>query len=183
MANIHAPGYDMTGPWAVRPNPLRDEDPMPLSMSRVSCKAFRWRMIGALAISLPSLLASPVQAQSDTARWVLVAPGPQYEAGAVWRMFFGTDWRDLWTTPTKVEVLNLRTFAGGLTPLKQGGGQQTKSLRFQAADGRQFNFRSVLESPAPMNRPMSGLIELQSAGLLKLPQSRGGTGVVVSGRV
>ena len=126
---------------------------MPLTLSIVSPKPAGWRMLGAVLLSLSSLLVSDVQAQSDTTRWMLVAPSPQYEAGAIWRMFFGTDWRDLWTTPTKVEVLNLQTFAGGLTPMKQGGGQQTKSLRFQAGDGRQFNFRSVDKDPSAVLPP------------------------------
>jgi hypothetical protein len=110
-------------------------------------------MVGALLLGLTPSLVPDIQAQSDTARWVLVAPSPQYEAGAVWRMFFGTDWRDLWTTPTKVDVLNLQTFAGGLTPLRQGGGMQTRSLRFQAVDGRQFNFRSVDKDPSAVLPP------------------------------
>src|SRR6185503_4890550 len=103
--------------------------------------------------TLASLTVTPVLAQADSAHYVLVAPSPQYEAGGIWRMFFGADWRDLWTTPTKVEVLNLQTFAGGLTPVKQGGGQQTKSLRFRAPDGRQFNFRSVDKDPSAVLPP------------------------------
>ena len=106
-----------------------------------------------LGIALTALSAAPVMAQSDSARWVLVAPSSQYEAGAIWRFFFGPDYRDLWTTPTKVEVLNLRTFAGGLEPVKVGGGQQTKSLRFKTPDGRLFNFRSVDKDPSAVLPP------------------------------
>ena len=107
----------------------------------------------AIAMAVTSFSAPALQAQADTMHWVLVAPSPQYEAGGIWRMFFGTDWRDLWTTPTKVDVLNLQTFAGGLTPVKQGGGQQTRSLRLRAPDGRQFNFRSVDKDPSAVLPP------------------------------
>ena len=31
-----------------------------------------------------------------------VAPGPQFKAGAVHRLFLGSDYRDLWTTPIRV---------------------------------------------------------------------------------
>jgi hypothetical protein len=124
---------------------------MPLSSSCVSTSsAHLGRMLG---FGLLLITARPAEAQSDSGRFVLVAPSPQYEAGGIWRMFFGADWRDLWTTPTKVEVLNLRTFAGGLTPVRQGGGQQTKSLRLKAPDGRQFNFRSVDKDPSAVLPP------------------------------
>src|SRR5439155_1649161 len=57
-------------------------------------------------------------------------------------------YRDLWTTPVRVEVLDLARVGGGLTPTKRGGGRQTKSLRFQSADGRTYVFRSVDKDPA-----------------------------------
>ncbi|OLC31876.1 MAG: hypothetical protein AUH81_17115 [Candidatus Rokubacteria bacterium 13_1_40CM_4_69_5] len=47
-----------------------------------------------------------------------------------------------------MEVLDLSRFGGGLTPLKRGGGRQTKSLRLRAADGRAYVFRSVDKDPA-----------------------------------
>ena len=46
-------------------------------------------------------------------------------------------------------MLDLRTYAGGLKPTKKGGGMQTKSLRFEAADGREFRVRSVDKDPSP----------------------------------
>lgn len=112
---------------------------------------------GAAAIAtLMCLVASPTllaQAQADTARWVLVAPNPKYDASTMWRFVFGGDYRDLWTTPTKVEILNLQTFAGGLVPVKVGGGQQTRSLRLENPEGRQFNFRSVDKDPSTILPP------------------------------
>lgn len=63
-------------------------------------------------------------------------------------MLFGSHWRDFWTLPVKVPVLDLATYAGGLTPLKKGGGMQTKSLKFTGADGRIYKFRSLDKDPA-----------------------------------
>jgi hypothetical protein len=48
----------------------------------------------------------------------------------------------------EVEVLDLSTFAGGLEPLRTGGGRQTRSLRFLGADGREYSFRSVDKDPS-----------------------------------
>jgi len=69
--------------------------------------------------------------------------GSEYQAGGFARFFTGDHWRDLWITPFKVQVLNLNSFAGGLTPSKRGGGLQTKSLHFTAGDGKKYKFRSI----------------------------------------
>jgi hypothetical protein len=88
------------------------------------------------------------------ARRVTVVPGARYKAGWLHRFFFGGHYRDLWTTPIEVELLDLDTFAGGLTATKRGGGEQTKSLRFKAADGRQYAFRSIDKDPTPALPPI-----------------------------
>ena len=82
-----------------------------------------------------------------------VVAGPRYKAGPLHRLFLGPTYRKLWTTPIEVEVLDLATFAGGLKPTKKGGGMQTKSLRFEAADGREFRVRSVDKDPTPTLPP------------------------------
>ncbi|MDQ6770923.1 MAG: outer membrane protein assembly factor [Gemmatimonadota bacterium] len=74
---------------------------------------------------------------------VVVIPGEIYRAEQFHRALLGDNYREEWTTPIKVPVLNLRTFHGGLTPGKTGGGAQTISLRFDAADGSKWVFRSV----------------------------------------
>jgi hypothetical protein len=91
---------------------------------------------------LPLLLgvASPTEAQRDSAT---VVAGAHYRAGGLEASLFGRDYRDLWTTPIRVPVLDLGRHEGGLTPVERGSGLQTRSLRFRAADGREFNFRSV----------------------------------------
>lgn len=76
-----------------------------------------------------------------------VIPGREYQAGWLHRVLFGDHYRDIWTTPVKVPIIDLGTFAGGMTPIDTGGGFQTKSLRFQSGDGRQFAFRSVNKDP------------------------------------
>lgn len=82
-------------------------------------------------------------------RTVVVVAGPRYKAGPLHRLLFGPHYRSTWTTPVAVEVLDLRSFAGGLTPLKVGGGKQTKSLGFRGKDGAEYRFRSVDKDPTP----------------------------------
>jgi hypothetical protein len=74
---------------------------------------------------------------------VEVTPGAHYEAGGLRRFFFGDGYRDLWTTPIEVPVLDLKTFAGGLRVLEKSGGNQTKGLKLEGRDGTQYVFRSV----------------------------------------
>jgi hypothetical protein len=94
--------------------------------------------------------ASPSSPSAPTAaagsRTTVVA-GPQYDAGWFHRLMLGAHYRDLWTTPVDVEVLDLSRFAGGLTPTACGGGRQTKSLRFRGGDGGEYAFRSVDKDP------------------------------------
>ncbi|MGH7547494.1 MAG: hypothetical protein ACREMM_04885, partial [Gemmatimonadales bacterium] len=73
--------------------------------------------------------------------------GAHYGAGWLHRLMLGAHYRDLWTTPLEVDVLDLSRFAGGLAPSRCGGRRQTKSLRFLGADGREYVFRSVDKDP------------------------------------
>ncbi|MGH7597512.1 MAG: BamA/TamA family outer membrane protein [bacterium] len=80
-------------------------------------------------------------------------PGPRYNAGGLKKFFAGEHYRDLWTTPLEVPILDLGTYAGGLTPVKEGGGSQTTALRLQAANGVQYTFRSLDKDPSRILPP------------------------------
>jgi hypothetical protein len=99
------------------------------------------------------LLAFSVSAQVEDRRepdTVVVAPGARYGASWPFRIFFGGQWRDHWTTAIRVRKLDLSTFDGGLRPVRRGGGQQTKSFRLKSANGRTWAFRSVDKDPTRM---------------------------------
>ena len=64
---------------------------------------------------------------------VRIAASPRYATTGFKRIFLGDTYRDLWTTPVLAPVVNLHTYAGGLKPDKEGGGHQTKNLRFDSA--------------------------------------------------
>ncbi len=113
-----------------------------------------------LLAALLAAAAAPVAAQTTGSAATLtpggtapVTPGPQYRAGWLHRLFFGDHYRNLWTTPIEVQVLDLASIGGGLTPTKKGGGKQTVSLRFKSRDGREYAFRSVNKDPAPLLPP------------------------------
>ncbi len=68
---------------------------------------------------------------------------PNYEAGKSKRFWLGRNYRDAWTAGLQLPVLNMDTYKGGLHPIKKGGGLQSKSLRLEAADGKQYVLRSI----------------------------------------
>lgn len=67
----------------------------------------------------------------------------QYEAKALKNKILGSNYRKEWGTSVDVPYLDLGTERGGLNLIKRGGGQQTRSLRLQAPDGKQYVLRSV----------------------------------------
>lgn len=77
----------------------------------------------------------------------LVVPGERFRASASKRWLYGDNYRDLWTTPVEVAVLDLDAVGGGLTPLRTGGFGQSVSLHFTGEDGRRYTVRSLDKDP------------------------------------
>ena len=77
----------------------------------------------------------------------VVVPGERFRAGGFKRWMYGSDYRDLWTTPIEVAVLDLDNVGGGLTPLRTGGFGQSISLHFMGKDGRRYTVRSLDKDP------------------------------------
>ncbi|HRE42134.1 MAG TPA: BamA/TamA family outer membrane protein [Ignavibacteria bacterium] len=82
-----------------------------------------------------------------------VVAGKEYDISGFSEIFLGKHWRDLWTKPFKVELLNLELYEGGLKPIKKGGGMQTKSLRFESKNGKKYKFRSINKDPRKVLQP------------------------------
>ncbi len=76
-----------------------------------------------------------------------VTAGPEYKATPTLRRWFGPGYRDVWTTPFEAPVLDLKTEAGGLAPVRQVGGLQTAGLAMRGADGKSYTFRSLHKEP------------------------------------
>ncbi|MEO6446190.1 MAG: BamA/TamA family outer membrane protein [Gemmatimonadaceae bacterium] len=76
---------------------------------------------------------------------VAVVANGRFDAGEVHRFFMGDTYRDVWGQPIKVPIVDLDDFAGGLKPTEEGGGNQTRSLRFASSDGREWTFRPVIK--------------------------------------
>src|SRR2546425_166946 len=146
---VHArriPGGRPRPPERDRRRPLRRRHGGVRTMARVSSARGAALALGVAAALAPAGAAGQAGPANPAGRQTVVA-GAHYRAGWFHRLLLGAHYRDLWTTPLEVEVLDLSRFAGGLTPSRCGGRRQTKVLRFSSADGRDYAFRSVDKDP------------------------------------
>lgn len=109
------------------------------------------RRLGPLLVLLVPLAAGSAAAQAPRARpaprvgtdSVTIAADSSHAAGSMFKTLFGRHYRDLWTAPIRVAVLDLERFDGGLKATEEGGGKQTSNLHFDSRNGREWVFRSV----------------------------------------
>ncbi len=73
--------------------------------------------------------------------------GAEYVNTPFRRWAMGTHYRKEWLTPIATPFLDLDQQFGGLRPFAKGGGLQTHSLKFKAADGNEYAFRSINKDP------------------------------------
>ncbi len=92
-----------------------------------------------LVLTISFLLISCLSSNAQPGNETATAPGSHFNTSGAKKFWMGANYRTEWNTPVKVPVLKLT----GLTPIKKGGGKQTKSLRVEDANGRQFIIRSI----------------------------------------
>lgn len=106
------------------------------------------------------------------ARTHLVIPGERFRAGPLHRWLYGANYRDLWTIPIEIPVLDLDGAGGGLTPLRTGGDGQSVSLHFTGRDGIRYTVRSLDKdatrkvSPGIRNSVVGQVLQDMVSGLL-----------------
>src|SRR5690349_18878791 len=100
-------------------------------------------LLPALLLTVSAFSQKTVTVDSTNPYIHTVIAGKEYQSSRWHKWLWGEDYREEWTTPVRIPVLNLDSAFGGLTPIKEGGGRQTKSLRLKDASGRQFVLRSV----------------------------------------
>ena len=105
--------------------------------------------VGLLACGV-AVFSGPAWAQSNAAPRpgqdsVVVQASKKYGASGIHAWLLGGNYRDVWYQPTKVPVLDLQKYAGGLTALEEGGNAQTRNLHLRGADGKEYVFRPVFK--------------------------------------
>jgi hypothetical protein len=89
---------------------------------------------------------SPGPSTAAPATQTIVA-GKEFDRSGKWTFWFGDGYRKAWTTPVELPVLDLKTEASGLTPLRQIGGFQTEGLAMKGGDGQGYTFRKLEKHP------------------------------------
>lgn len=79
---------------------------------------------------------------------------------------WGDRYRELYGTKIEAKVAVLDTLYGGLTPMRKGGGHQTKSIRLKDTLNREYNLRAIkksavqfLQTVAYKNKPVAEQFE------------------------
>ncbi|MDR6923091.1 metallophosphoesterase [Chryseobacterium sp. 2987] len=75
-----------------------------------------------------------------------VYPVELTQKGNVYRWLWGEHYRKYYGIPIEAPTADLATLNGGFTPFREGGGNQSNSLRLKAADGQEFVMRGVKKS-------------------------------------
>ncbi len=76
-----------------------------------------------------------------------VVPNKDLEASGFKRLLLGDLYRDVWTAPITVPVIDLDTAYGGMRAKGLGGGMQTRSIRLKAENGHDYVMRSIKKYP------------------------------------
>ncbi len=107
------------------------------------------RRVAAALVAL-ACAASSLEAAERT---VQIAASTRYERNRIHQFTFGGGYRELWKTPVELPLLDLQHEAGGLTPTRRFGGNQTPVLAFRGKDGRSYTFRSTDKDPSVVLHP------------------------------
>lgn len=65
------------------------------------------------------------------------------EKSRLYQFFWGKRYRKSYGIPVTAETANLEILFGGLKPVRKGGGNQSKTLRLETKDGKQYVMRAV----------------------------------------
>src|SRR5258706_10180290 len=104
---------------------------------KIFCRFFFSQLLIACTITKSAQL-------SDTA--IMTAAGPEYKRSSFYQSLWGHNYRKEWIAPLQFPILMLDTTYGGLTPYKEGGGHQSKSLHLKTKEEKEYAIRSVDKS-------------------------------------
>ena len=96
----------------------------------------------------PTKISKPFNGKSDFPdfKTASIYTDEEVDKTGFFKKVWGERYRKYYATKVKAPTANLDTLYGGLTPVRKGGGHQSKSLRLQHKDGRQFVMRALRKS-------------------------------------
>jgi hypothetical protein len=94
---------------------------------------------------LPKDTTKPIAEWKDN---VLVAASNKYKkATGVQRWMLGENYRKEWSQPVAMKMFDVTKEKGGLKILSLGGGKQTKSLKLEDKNGKEWSLRTIDKDP------------------------------------
>lgn len=90
--------------------------------------------------AFPKIEADSVQASIYTSN--------ETQKSKLYKMLWGDRFRKTYSKFIDAKTVNLDTLFGGLTPIRKGGGTQSKSLRLKTLDGKQYVMRALRKESA-----------------------------------
>ncbi len=72
----------------------------------------------------------------------------QTKKSGFYKFLWGERYRKYFSTKVEAPTVNLDTLFGGLTPVRRGGGNQSKSLRMKDPNGREYVVRALKKNPS-----------------------------------
>lgn len=84
--------------------------------------------------TIPSTYTSSIYTEKMTTR------------GKIYRWLWGNHYRKYYALPINAKTADLAVLNGGYAPFREGGGNQSNSLRLKAGDGQEFVMRGVKKS-------------------------------------
>lgn len=82
----------------------------------------------------------------------------QYESSSLKRFMQGVNYREVWEVPVTARVFFLDTFE----IIKEGGGNQTRSLKIKDPPGIIYSLRSINKDPAPLIPKVAKILNLEN---------------------
>ncbi len=77
-----------------------------------------------------------------------ILPADKGQKSGFYEFLWGKRFRDDYSTPVLAPVVYLDTLLGGLTPIRMGGGKQSKTLHLRAANGKRYVVRAMKKQAA-----------------------------------
>ena len=86
------------------------------------------------------------QVSPNNSKTIKIPAGAEYKTSNFHQWLWGKNYRKDWYTPVTLQVIKLDTIVGGLKPIKEGGGHQTKSLQLADKNDKRYTLRTINKS-------------------------------------
>lgn len=97
-------------------------------------------------INKPEILNSSYATTFSPTGTTSIYAKKQTKAGKFYTWLWGEHYRKYYAMPIEAKTANISELNGGYTPFREGGGNQSNSLRLKSKDGQEFVMRGVKKS-------------------------------------